>query len=178
MLSNTFLSFTLGFHVSPTYRIKPLHISFFFGLEVFYVPLDTHSVTLIVHLLSCLHTTWVHPSAFAFSYVPDNGCHTTLFAYPVCTLSVLQGDSYHDSLHLPLGCDQFLKLRVAKWSSLTAICHYWKYTFIKCFPPVSQPYFCLASCPAYRMHSIPVPFLLFISCTWSWSLITIFPRYT
>ena len=76
----------------------------------------------------------VRPSVFAFSYVPDNVCHTTLFADPVCTLSVLQGDSYHDSLHLPLGCDQFLKLGVAKRPGLTAICHYWEYTFVKCFP--------------------------------------------
>ena len=56
----------------------------------------------------------IRPSVFAFSYVPDNVCHTTLFVDLVCTLSVLQGDSYHDSLHLPLGCDQFLKLGVAK----------------------------------------------------------------
>ena len=53
------------------------------------------------------------PSVFAFSYVPDNVCYTTLFLDPVCTLSVHEGDSYHDSLHLPLGCDQFLKLGVA-----------------------------------------------------------------
>ena len=76
----------------------------------------------------------IRPSVFAFSYVPDNVCHTTLFPDPVCTLSVLEGDSYHDSLHLPLGCDQFLKLGVAKRPGLTAICHYWEYTFVKCFP--------------------------------------------
>ena len=46
------------------------------------------------------------PSVFAFSYVPDNVCHIILFPDPVCTLSVLQGNSYHDSLHLPLGWDQ------------------------------------------------------------------------
>ena len=59
---------------------------------------------------------------------------TSLFSDPVCTLSVLQGDSHHDSLNLPLGCDQFLKLGVAKQPGLTAICHYWEYTFVKCFP--------------------------------------------
>ena len=32
------------------------------------------------------------PSVLAFSYVPDNVCHTTLFADPICALSVLQGD--------------------------------------------------------------------------------------
>ena len=52
------------------------------------------------------------PSVFAFSYAPDNVCQTTLFSDPFCTLSILQGDSYHDSLHLPLSCDQFLKLGV------------------------------------------------------------------
>ena len=69
------------------------------------------------------------PSVFAFSYVPDNVCHTTLFADPVCTLSVLEGDSYDDSLHLllNLGCDQFLKLSAAKRPSLTAIYHYWEW---------------------------------------------------
>ena len=46
-----------------------------------------------------------HPSVLAFSCVPDNVCHTTLFLDPVCTLSVLADDSYHNSLHLPLGCD-------------------------------------------------------------------------
>ena len=75
-----------------------------------------------------------HPSVFAFSYVPDNVCNPTLFADPVCTLSVLQGVSYHDDLHLPVCCDQFFKLGVAKRTSLTTICHYWKYTFVKCFP--------------------------------------------
>ena len=59
------------------------------------------------------------PSVFVFSYVPDNVCHTTLFPDPVCTLSVLQDDSPY--LHLPLGCDQFFKLGVAKRSGLTAI---------------------------------------------------------
>ena len=74
------------------------------------------------------------PSMSAFSYAPDNVCHTTLFPNPVCTHSILEGDSYHDSLHLPVSCDQFLKLGVAKRLGLTAICHYWEYTFVKCFP--------------------------------------------
>ena len=43
----------------------------------------------------------IRPSVFAFSYVPDNVCHTTLHPDPVCTL---EGDSYHDSFHLPLSC--------------------------------------------------------------------------
>ena len=52
---------------------------------------------------------------------------------PVCTLSV-QGDSYHDSLHLPFGYEQFFKLDVAKRPGLTPIYHYWEYTFVKRFP--------------------------------------------
>ena len=95
-----------------------------------------HSVTLdypsvVMSPKSLCHVT--RPSVLAFSYVPDNVCHTTVFR-SVCTLSVLQGDSHHDSLHLPLGCDQFLKLGVAKWSGLTAICHYWECILAKCFP--------------------------------------------
>ena len=42
-------------------------------------------------------------SVFAFSYAPDNACPTTLFPDPDCTLSILQGDSYHDSLHFSCG---------------------------------------------------------------------------
>ena len=80
-------------HVGPTYRIKSLHHLVLYGLKVFYVHGGIHSVTLIVHLLSCLLATLTRPSVFAFSYVPDNVCHTTLFADPVCTPSVLQGDS-------------------------------------------------------------------------------------
>ena len=38
------------------------------------------------------------PSVFAFSYAPDNVCQTTLFSDPFCTLSILEGDSYHDSI--------------------------------------------------------------------------------
>ena len=74
------------------------------------------------------------PFVFAFSYVPHNVCHTTLLPDPVYTLSVLQGDSYHDSLHLPLGCGQFFKLGIAKRPGLTATCHYWEYTISTCFP--------------------------------------------
>ena len=70
------------------------------------------------------------PAVFAFSHVPDNACYTTLFLDLVCTLSVLKGDSYNDSLRLVL----FLKLGVAKQPGLTAICQYWEYTFVECFP--------------------------------------------
>ena len=75
---------------------------------------------------------------------------TTLFPDPVCNLSVLLGDSYHDSLHLSLGCDQFLKLGVAKRPGLTVICHYWEYTFVKCFPLQSHSHI-LVSCDVVQL---------------------------
>ena len=105
---------------SPAYWIKSSHYLVLGWPRGLLCPQGIHSVT------DC-------PSVFAFSYAPDV-CHITLFVDPVCTLSVLEGDSYHDSLHLPLGCDQFLKLGVATRPSLTAICHYWEYTFVKYFP--------------------------------------------
>ena len=115
------------------------------------------------------------PSVFAFSYVPDNICHTTLFANPVCTLSVLQGDSYHDSLHLPLGCDQFFKLGATVWQpyvitgsthSLNAFHFSLTGTFLSCM---------MLSSLQNAFH--PCPILIFISFTWSWSLVIICPRY-
>ena len=74
------------------------------------------------------------PSVLAFSYVPAIVCHTALFPDPVCILSVLERDSHHYSPHLPLGCNQFFKLAVAKRPGLTSICHYWEYTFVERFP--------------------------------------------
>ena len=96
----------------------------------------------------------IRPSVFAFSYVPDNICHTTLLPDPACTFSVLECDSYHDSLHLPLHCDQFLKLGVPQRPGLTPICHYWEYTFVTCFPLQSHWHI-------FALH--PCPILLFIS---------------
>ena len=72
-------------------------------------------------------------SMFAFSYIPDSVCHTTLFPDAVCTHFVLQGDSYRDLLHFPLGSDQFIKLGLAKRPGLTIICHYLEYIFVKYF---------------------------------------------
>ena len=97
-------------HVGPTYWIKSSHHFVLGRPRGLLCPRGIHSVTLIVHLLSRLLATW--------------SAH-------LCLLSLML---YHDSLHLPLGCDQFLKLGVAKRPGLTAICHYWEYTFVKCFP--------------------------------------------
>ena len=75
---------------------------------------------LIIHLLLRLPAMCSAQLRLLSLYVPDNVCHTTLFADLVCTLSVLEGDSYHDSLCLPLGYDQFLKFGVAKRSGLSS----------------------------------------------------------
>ena len=123
--------------VGPTYWIKSSHhlvLGRPRGLFVFtvYPFCDSDCPSLVTsprHVAS--------PSVFAFSYAPDNISHNTLFPDPVCTLPILQGDSYHDSVHLALSCDQFLKLGVAKWPCLTAICHYWEYTFVKGFSLMS-----------------------------------------
>ena len=119
-----------------------------------------------------------HPSVFAFPYVPDSVCHTTLFQNPVCTLSVLEGDFY-DSLHLPLGCDQFFNLDVAKRPGLTAICQYWEHTFIEFFAFQSHWHIFVSHDVVQFTECTPsLSILLFISCTWSWSLVTVCPRYT
>ena len=109
---------------------------------------------------------------------------TICFRTQFCTLSILKGDPYNDSLHFPLDYDQFLKLGVSKQSGLTAICHYCEYTLIECSPfhphwphwfyshmsllstgiihspkcfNLSSAHFCLPwCCPAFRMHSNPV----------------------
>ena len=109
------------------------------------------------------------PSVFAFSYAPDNVCRTTLFPDPVCTLSILEGDSYHDSFHLPLSCDQFCKFGVTKRQSLTAICHYWKYISLNAFLFSLIGTFLshmILSSLQNAFHACPI--LLFISCTCSW----------
>ena len=118
------------------------------------------------------------PSVFAFSYAPDNICHTVLFTDPVCTLSVLQGDSYHDSLHF------WVVISFSSWVWLS--------------DQVSQPYVITGSTHslnAFLFNLIgtflsrimlsslqnafhPCPILLFISYIWSWSLVTICPRCT
>ena len=123
-------------------------------------------------------------------HVPTHLCLLSLMflimsVTPLCfriqfvTLSILEGDSYHDSFHLPLVVTSF-----SSWVLLS--------------DQVSQPYVITGS-----IHSLnaflfsligtflsrmmlsslqnalhPCPILLFISCTWSWSLVTICPRYT
>ena len=124
------LSFAMWFQVGPTYWTKSSHHLVLGRPRGLLFPRSIHSVTNCPSIVTFLrHVT--RPSVFAFSYAPDNVCRTTLFPDPVCTLSILQGDSYHDSFHLPLSCGQFLKLGVAKRPGLTAI---WEYTFVKCFP--------------------------------------------
>ena len=139
-----------------------------------------HSVTLIVHLLSRLLSTWPCPSVFAFSYAPDNICHTTLFP-----------DSSLYSFY-PWGW-------LLSWfspSSFEIVTSFSSWVLLS--DQVSQPYVITGS-----IHSLnaflfsligtflsrmmlsslqnalhPWPILLFISCIWSWSLVIMCPRYT
>ena len=134
-----------------------------------FMSVGIHSVTLIVHLLSgplrVLAMFSTHLCLLSLMFLIMSV--TPLFLDPVCTLSILQGDSYHDSLHLPLGCDQFLKLGVAKRPHLTAISHYWEYIFAKYFPLQSRHIFvshdavqlteCTSSIPVRFSCSFLVP---------------------
>ena len=60
---------------------------FWSAFEALLCPRVTHSVTLIVHLLSRCPCHEFYPSVFAFSYVPDNVCHITQFPNSDCTFS-------------------------------------------------------------------------------------------
>ena len=139
---HNFLSLAMWLQVGPTYRIRSSHHLILRSLRV-PCPRGIHSVSLRCPSVVTSHGHVARPCVFVFSYVSDNICHTTLFPDPVCTFSLLEGDSYHDSLHLPLGCDQFLKLGVAKRPGLTVMCHYCEYTFVECFPLVLLTHFCL-----------------------------------
>ena len=81
-------------HVGPTYLIKSSHHLVLNRPRGLLCPRGIHSLTLIFHVLSLLHFLFILATCSAhlclFSYVPDNVCHTTLFADPVCTLSVLE----------------------------------------------------------------------------------------
>ena len=90
-------------------------------------------------------------------------------------------DFYHDSLHLSSGSDKFLKLGVAKWPGLTAICHYCTGIIDSLNAFLFGPFGTILSYMVFSnlqnsLHSCTI--LLFISCTWSWSLVTICPRET
>ena len=132
---HNFLSFAVRLQVGPMYRIKSLHHLVLGRSWDLLHPWGIHSVTDCPFVVtSPCHVSC--PYVFAFLYVPGNIWQTTLFPDPVCT--VLEGDSYHNFLYLPLGCDKFLELSVAKRPGLTTICHYWECTFIKCFPLLSH----------------------------------------
>ena len=133
MLSTASCFFAMGLHVGPTYRIKLSHHLVLGRPRGLLCPQGIHPVTLIVHLLSRLFTK-CHAHLCLISRVFLIMSVTTLLPDPVSSLSVLEGDSYHYSLHLFEGCDQFLKFGVAKRPGLTAIYRYWECTFVKCFP--------------------------------------------
>ena len=88
-------------------------------------------------LLSLLLDKWsAHPCLCSLMFL-------IMSVTPLC-LRIQEGDSYHDSLHLPLGCDQFVKLGVAKRPDLTAICHFWECILVKYFPLHSHWYICIS----------------------------------
>ena len=117
-----------------------------------------------------------HPSVFDFSYIPNDVCHTTLFTDPVCTLSILESDSRRVSLHLLLGCDEFLLLDVADRPGLTVVCHYWEYTFLNAFLfSLIGTFLSRMMLPSLQNVLQPCSSLLFISCSFSRSSVT-FPR--
>ena len=78
---HTFLSFAMSLHVGSTYRIKSSHHLVLgrprglLGARGIHYVSDCPSV-----VMSPRHVC--RPSVFAFSYVPDNVCHTTLFVDP------------------------------------------------------------------------------------------------
>ena len=112
-----FLSFAMCLQVGPIYQINSSYYLVLGRPRGFLCSRDNHSVTDYSSVVSSSpHVS--HPSVFAFSYVP-NTCRTTLFLDSVRTFSVLESDSYHDSLHL-LGYGQVLKLS-AKRPGFTAI---------------------------------------------------------
>ena len=121
-------------HVGRTYWIQSSHHLVLGRPRGLLCPRDIHSVTLIVHLLLCLLATRPAHLCLLSLMLLIMSVTPLCFRNPVCTRSILEGGSYHDSFYLPLGCDQFLKLGVAKRPGLTTICHYWEYAFVKCFP--------------------------------------------
>ena len=124
-------------------------------------PQGIHSVTLSVHLLSLPTHHKSCPSVFVFSHVPDNVCHTTLFADPVRTLSAPLTPTIILSIFLWV---------VTSFSSWVLLSDHVSQPYViigsihslNASSSVSLARFCLAwCCPAYRMHSISV-----ISLVW------------
>ena len=111
----------------------------------------------------------IHPSVFAFSYVPDNVCHTTLWVLdPVCTLSVLTGWLLPWFSPSSFGLWPVSQLGVAKRPGLTAI---WIIIGVYIRWMLSSIQFSLTHFIMFRMmlsslqnafHSCTI--LLFISC--------------
>ena len=112
----------------------------------------------------------IHPSVFALSHVPDNICHNILFPDTVCTLSVLENDSYHDSPQLIWVVTSFsswvlLSNQVSPPYVITLSRHSLN-AFLFSLIGTSLSRMILSSLQN-ALHSCPI--LLFISCTWSLS---------
>ena len=109
-------------------------ILFLVGPRGLLCPRGVHSVTLIIHLLSRLLATCpAHLCLLSLMLLIMSVTPLCFRIHSVLFLSFRVTPIYV-SLHLPLRCDQFLKLGVAKRPDLTAIFHYREYTFVKCFP--------------------------------------------
>ena len=119
------------------------------------------------------------PSVFAFSYVPDNVCHTTLFPDPVCTLSVLQVTPI-----MILSIFLWVVISFSSWVLLNGHVSQ-SYVITESIHSLNAFLFSLigtflsrmmVSSLQYLLH--PCPILIFIACAESWSLVTIWPIYT
>ena len=176
---HNFLSLAMWLQVGPTYWIKSSHHLVLGRPRGLLFPWGIHSVILIVHLLSRLLATW-----------PAHLCLLSLMLLimsvkPLCF-------RIHSVLFLSLRVTPIMILSIFLWV-VTSFS-----SWVLLSDQVSQPYVITGS-----IHSLnaflfsligtflsrmmlsslqnalhPWPILLFISCIWSWSLVTICPRYT
>ena len=164
-----FLSFAMWLHEGPTYRIKSSHHLVLGRFRGLLCPEGFHSVTLILRLLSRLLAT----------------CSAHLCLFSLCfRIQFVRLLSLRVNLTMILSIFLWVVISFSTWVLLS--------------DQVSQPYgipcrthllnaflFSLIGTFLSRMMLFslqnafhPCPILLFISCTWYWSLVTICPIYT
>ena len=118
------------------------------------------------------------PSVFAVPYVPDNVCYTTLFPHAVCTLSMRVTPTMILSIFRWVVTSfsnwVYLSDQVSHSYFITGSIHSLN-TFLFSLIGTFLSRMMLSSLPNAQ-H--PCPILLFISSTWSGSLVSICPRYT
>ena len=131
---HNFLSLAMWLQVGPTYWIKSSHHLVLGRPRGLLFPWGIHSVILIVHLLSRLLATWpAHLCLLSLMLLIMSVKPLCFRIHSVLFLSLRVTPIMILSIFLWV-VTSFLKLGVAKRPGLTAICHYWEYTFIKCFP--------------------------------------------